>query len=77
MFLKYFFISKEESKLALDTYLIKHELLQATQSFDLYFSECRKAMNEECLKLNEYSKHGACQCKVGYKLNTYTYACEI
>jgi hypothetical protein len=40
-------------------------------------SECRKNLNEECVSMNEYAKHGTCQCKVGFRRNLYTVICEI
>lgn len=40
-------------------------------------SECRKNFNEECVSLNEYAKHGTCQCKVGFRRNLDTFICEI
>ena len=52
------------------------ELLQTSQSCDLYLSECRKELNEECVTLNDYNKHGTCQCKAGYKRNLNTFVCE-
>jgi hypothetical protein len=52
------------------------EFLQPSQSCDLYMSECRKDLNEECVSLNEYAKHGTCQCKVGFKRNFDTFMCE-
>ena len=39
-------------------------------------SECRKDLNEECVSLNEYAKHGTCQCKAGFKRNFDTFMCE-
>ena len=65
---------KEKSFYKVDN--VCREFLQPSQSCDMYLSECRADLNEECVSVNEYSKHGTCQCKIGFKRSVDMFTCE-
>lgn len=52
------------------------EYLHKSPGCSMFMSECKPSLNEECIALNPYSRHGTCQCKSGYKRNLETFACE-
>ncbi len=51
------------------------EYLEKSARCTLMLNECAN-QNEECIIYNQYSKHGTCQCKMGYKRNKNTFICE-
>lgn len=53
------------------------EYLPKMEGCMLYLRECNKQLNEECVSLNEKSKHGTCQCQLGYRRNPQTFRCEL
>jgi hypothetical protein len=53
------------------------EYLPGSDSCMLYLNECNPQLNEECVVVNKFSKHGTCQCKVGYKRNQKSFECEL
>lgn len=51
------------------------EYLPKSPTCRLILNECSNS-NEECIVYNQHSKHGTCQCKVGYKRNLNSFTCE-
>lgn len=51
------------------------QFLEASQNCEMYLGEeCN--LNQECVTLNEYAKHGTCQCKIGFARNANTMKCQ-
>ena len=42
----------------------------------MYLNDCKSDLNEECVPKNRHVKHGTCQCKVGFRRNLNTLACD-
>ena len=52
------------------------EIYDSMVGCTMYLNECTTELNEECVSLNSYSKHGTCQCKLGFRRNPTTFSCE-
>ncbi len=49
---------------------ICREVYDSMVGCTMYLNECTVRPNEECVALNSFSKHGTCQCKLGFRRNT-------
>ena len=52
------------------------EYLQISIDCSMYLNDCKKELREECVPKNRHSKHGTCQCQVGFRRNLNTFRCD-
>lgn len=65
---------KEFSFIRVDN--ICREYLKKSPGCSMFMNECNPGLNEECVAINNYARHGSCQCKLGLKRNLQTSMCE-